>query len=94
MSLLFKTCNEFFRSKAQEDGQYKTLTEGSFDPFNATARQHLNNRHLLHLSIITSCYNVFILAGPNKMVQMINSLIFLVSPSLGDDPILLGFQRN
>jgi hypothetical protein len=28
------------------------------------------------------------------MVQMINSLIFLVSPSLGDDPILLGFQRN
>jgi hypothetical protein len=40
MPLLFKTWNEFFRSKAeaQEDGQYKTLTEGSFDPFNAVMR--------------------------------------------------------
>jgi hypothetical protein len=93
MPLLFKTWVEFFHSKAQEDGPYKSLTEGSFDPFNAATRRHTDNRQLLFSSVLASRYNFFLFTGANKTIQMVHSII-LVSPTLGEEPILVGIQGN
>ena len=93
MPLLYKTWNEFFDAKASEGGPFQTLVNGSFEPFNAATRRHLGSSASLLSSIVASKYNFFIVAGNDQNIQVIHSLI-LVSPALGDDPILLGYKET
>ncbi len=93
MPLLHKTWNDFFDAKANEEGPFKTLANGSFDPFNSATRRHLDSAGMLLSSVVASKYNFFLIAGADRNIQLVHSLI-LVSPSLGENPILLGIQGN
>jgi hypothetical protein len=64
MPLLYKTWNAFFDAKAQEeDGPFQTPANGSFKPFNAATRRHLESPGNLLSSIVASRYNFFLVAG-------------------------------